>query len=105
MRHVAVLSVVVLTTLAALRWAHHLGRLSRARLRSAAATMLEYVGLTMVFLVLNVLLGTVGVLALRAVTGYFISVYVMNDLVLVLLSLLQALALGPLLLPGVSARD
>lgn len=104
-RLIAVLGVVVVTTTVALLCGRRLGRLSRERLRVAVTTTLEYVGLSAVFLSLNMLLGTIGVLAARAITEHFISVYVINDLFLVLLSFLQALFFGPLFLSDRSSSD
>lgn len=101
----AVLGVVAATTAATIVYGRCRGRVSRASLRRAAVCTLEYVGLASFFLVLNVCLGVVGVLVLRSITRYFVSVYVINDLLLVLLSVLQALFLGPLLLPPRTFRD
>jgi hypothetical protein len=104
-RLIAVLGMVAVTTTAALVYGWRRGRLSRATLRHAAATMLEYAGLCALFLMLNVVLGAISVIVLRSTTRYFVSVYVINDLLLVLLSFLQALFLGPFLLSHPSPRD
>lgn len=105
MRLVAVLGVVAVTTTATLVYGRRRGRLSRATLRHAAVTTLEYVGLAAVFLVLNVFVGVIGVMTLRSTTRLFVSVYVINDLLLVFLSFLQALFLGPFLLSHRPPRD
>ena len=60
------------------------------RVRAAGAGILEFAGLWMVCLASNVALGAAAVVVLRHVTGVFISIYVLNDLVLVILSALQA---------------
>ena len=64
--------------------------LAPAGLRQAGVRTLEMVGLLIVFSVLNLALGVAGVLAWRGLTGEFVSLYVLNDAVLGLLSLLQA---------------
>ncbi len=99
MRQAVIFGVVTLTTLAAILYGHRSSRLSGHSFREAARTMLEYVGLSLVFLVLNLSLGTAGILIVREVTDRFVSIYVMNDAVLVLLSFLQGLLFGALLLP------
>ena len=65
-------------------------------LRSAALTRglgmtLEAIGLAVVFFVANIAAGTAFISAIRVTTGVFVSVYVMDDLVLPLLSLLEAM--------------
>ena len=61
--------------------------------REALLRALECAGLTFVLLVLNVAAGFLLVLALRALTGSFVSLYLNTDAVLVLISVLQAVAL------------
>jgi hypothetical protein len=65
-------------------------------LRSAALTRglgmtLEAIGLAVVFFVANIAAGTAFIIATRMMTGWFVSVYVMDDLVLPLLSLFEAM--------------
>ena len=60
-------------------------------LRPAVERMLECIGATLIFAVVNVALGTAIILALRSVTGTFVSVYVINDITWLGLSLLQGL--------------
>jgi hypothetical protein len=60
------------------------------RVRAAGTGILEFAGLWMVCLASNIAVGAGAVVALRHVTGVFISIYVLNDLVLVVLSALQA---------------
>jgi hypothetical protein len=103
MQHLVVFGVVAVTTAGALLLAGRLGRLSRARLRGALSLALECVGLSAIFLIANVALALATVLAVRGVTGHFVSVYVINDLVLVALSVLQALFARRLLLSEDSA--
>ena len=63
----------------------------RARLGWALGRALDCVGLGLVFLALNLLVGGALVLALRAATGRFVSLYVLNDGTILLLSLLQGM--------------
>jgi len=65
--------------------------LSGSGLRKAVGKMLECLGLTIVFLVGNVLLGMLGALGVRALLGKFVSLYLAADWTLLGLSLLQAL--------------
>jgi len=84
-------SLVVVTSLGAYLVGRWLLRLPRARLRRAAARALEALGLLMLFGVVNVGLGIAFVLAYRGITGEFLSFYLLNDAVLGILSLVQAL--------------
>jgi hypothetical protein len=84
-------SLVVATSLGAYLLGTRLLRLPRAGLRRAAARALEAVGLLMVFGMVNVALGIAFVLAYRGITGEFLSFYLLNDAVLGILSLVQAL--------------
>jgi hypothetical protein len=65
----------------------------RDALRPALARMLECVGLAIVIAALNVAVGVLLVLALRRLTGSFVSLYLITDGTLLVLSLLQAIAL------------
>lgn len=67
--------------------------LRRAALRPALARMLEFVGLAIVLAVLNLAAGFLLVLALRRLTGSFVSLYLNTDATLIALSLLQAVVL------------
>lgn len=60
-------------------------------LRTAVTGMLERVGLTLVFFVVNVMIGMVAILAMRLLTGEFVSLYAAADETLLVLSLLQGL--------------
>jgi hypothetical protein len=65
--------------------------LSVADLPKAIGDVLEALGLAIVFLLGNVAMGTIAILGLRALTGYFVSIYVVSDVTLPILSLIQAL--------------
>ena len=67
--------------------------LSTAALSAAVGRVLECVGLAMVLLAVNVIVGVVAVLALRVLTGRFLSLYANADITLLVLSFLQALLL------------
>ena len=67
--------------------------LSRGALRRAASRLLECAGLAFILLVVNVGVGFLLVLALRNVTGAFVSLYLNTDAVLAGMSVLQAIAL------------
>jgi hypothetical protein len=61
------------------------------RLGSAIGKALETVGIAAVFLFLNLGLGFCLTLLVRAVAGSFVSLYVNDDVAIVVLSVLQAL--------------
>ena len=84
-------SLVVATSLGAYLVGTWLLRLPRGGLRRAAARALETLGLLMLFGAVNVGLGIAFVLAYRGITGQFLSFYLLNDAVLGILSLVQAL--------------
>jgi len=62
-------------------------------LRGALARVLELSGFTVLLTVVNVAAGFLLVLALRFLTGTFVSLYLNTDAMLVLMSVLQAAAL------------
>ena len=59
-------------------------------LRPAAARLLECLGLAALLFALNVAVAAATILALRAATGRFVSLYVATDSTLALLSLAQS---------------
>jgi hypothetical protein len=76
------------TSVGAFAWAVRRGS-NPGSLRSAAYTILECLGTSMVFLAVNVVLGTGVILAIRSGTSIFLPVYAINPPVLFVLSLLQ----------------
>lgn len=96
MTQLYLLAVVTGTSLLAYLVARRAGAASRVELRAALGTMLESLGLLVAFLVLNVVVAAGAVLLVRGTTGRFVSIYVVDDLFLVLASLLQALVFGAL---------
>ena len=88
---IALGAALALTSLGAvLICVYRLG-LPPAALRHAAARALDCLGLGLVFLAVNLLIGGLVVLALRLVTESFVSLYVLNDDTILALSLLQGL--------------
>ena len=83
--------IVGLTSLGAYLAATRFAGLRRAGLRGAVMETLECLGLVVIFFLANFAVGTALILGLRALTGRFISVYIVNDATLAILSLLQAL--------------
>lgn len=65
----------------------------RGALRPALGRMLEWLGLVILLVTFNLAVGFVLVLALRKLTGSFVSLYLNTDGALLALSLLQAAAL------------
>ena len=83
--------IVGLTSLGAYLAATRFAGLRRADVQGAVMETLECLGLVVIFFLANIAVGTALILGLRALTGRFISVYVVNDATLAILSLLQAL--------------
>src|SRR5512134_2719756 len=61
------------------------------QLRPAVGSMLECVGMTLIFFAANLALGLVAILVGRSLTGAFVSTYSMNDVALVGVSCFQGL--------------
>ncbi len=61
--------------------------------RRAGLATLEFTGLWTVCLVFDLALGTAAILGLRGFTQAFVSIYVLNDVSVVVVSALQAFAL------------
>ena len=85
--------IIVLTSAGAFAIALRGIGLPGAALPSAIRQALECLGLAVLFLLGNLAVGLVLVLGLRAVTGRFVSVYILNDVTLPIVSLVQALVL------------
>lgn len=66
-------------------------RLSPTGLRLALGRMLESVGMTVIFFVVNLAVGVTGILVARMVMGVFVSLYLAADETILVLSLLQGL--------------
>lgn len=82
------LLLAIATSLAAIVIARWVGPGHRG-LADAIRLVLELAGISTVFLVANLALGVAIVLAIRLLSSFFVSIYVLNDLSLVALSFLQ----------------
>lgn len=60
-------------------------------LPGAMRDVLESLGLGVLFLLANLAVGAAVVLGVRALTGHFVSIYLISDMTLPILSLVQAL--------------
>ncbi|HKC07291.1 MAG TPA: hypothetical protein VKJ67_10505 [Methylomirabilota bacterium] len=94
MAHLFLLLLVGLTSSAAYLFGRRRLGLERQQLGTAVFSMLELVGLSLLFFTVNVGIGLVGILATRELTAAFLSVYILNDASLVVLSALQGLVFG-----------
>ena len=90
MSSITLVLIVGLTSLGAYFAARRFAGLRRADLHGAVMETLECLGLVVIFILANIAVGTALILGLRALTGRFISVYIVNDATLAILSLLQA---------------
>ena len=94
MQSLILISIVVVSTLAALVATVRSGFVPRDGWRPALWTALGLIGASAVFFVLNLTIGVAAILLVRSVTPLFVSIYVLNDVTLVGLSLLQGLVFG-----------
>jgi hypothetical protein len=92
MTEITVLGVVALTSAAAYRVGRRWLDLGRAGLGAALARVLEVLGLAAAFLLTNLAIGVLAIVAARHLAGWFVSVYLLDDLSLVVLSFVQGLA-------------
>jgi hypothetical protein len=91
MESVYILIVAGLTSVAAYILGITRLRFSRSGLWRALGRTCECVGLTLVFFLLNLAVGMLAILAVRSLTGRFVSLYIITDILLLVLSLLQAM--------------
>ena len=94
MGHLFLLLLVGLTSSAAYLVGRRRLGLGRQQLGMAVSSMLELVGLSLLFFTANVAIGLVTILAARELTAAFLSVYTLNDASLVVLSALKGLVFG-----------
>jgi hypothetical protein len=94
MGHLFLLLLVSMTSIAAYLFGRHRLGLERRRLGVAVLSVLELIGLSLLFFTVNVGLGLASILAARELTSAFVSVYTLNDVSLVGLSVLQGLVFG-----------
>jgi len=91
MQVVFILALIAVTSVAAYLVGRRRLGLAPGGLPSAAARLLECLGLAVVFLLGNQALGVAVIVATRAATGGFVSLYLVDDVSLVVLSVCQAL--------------
>lgn len=91
MEHLFIVILAGLTSVAAYVVGVRGLRLSGRGLRVALYNTLECVGAMLVFLLANLTVGMIGILTARVLTGAFVSLYLAADIMLVVLSFLQAL--------------
>ena len=92
MEQLFVPAVVAVTTAAAAWLASRQRGWTRRALIPAAGKVLECVGAAVVFALMNAVVGAALILASRALSGRFVSLYLGADQMLLALSALQALA-------------
>jgi hypothetical protein len=88
---IALGAALALTSLGAIVIGIYRLGLAPARLGHAVARAVDCIGLGLAFFVVNLGIGGLAVLALRLVTGSFVSLYALNDHTILTLSLLQGL--------------
>jgi hypothetical protein len=88
---IVIVFMVGLTSLAAYRLGTRVLELPASRLRAAGRRVLEGLGLVLIFFTANVAIWLGAILATRALTGWFVSAYLFNDVTVGILSLLQGL--------------
>ena len=91
MEQVFLLLLTATTSLGAVVVGVHAFGLLRGRLKSAAQCALELIGASVVFFVVNLAVGLLVIFTVRAFTSHFLSVYLLNDLMLVVASALQGI--------------
>jgi hypothetical protein len=88
-----ILALVAVTSLTAYVAARRWLGLHPTALGGAGTRALECVAPALVFLAANLGFGVLAVLAYRTLSGHFVTVYLINDVAIIFLSVLQALVL------------
>jgi hypothetical protein len=83
--------LILLSSLAGYLYAKRRWHLQRQDVMQAIQAALELIGCWILVYGANVLFGLVLILLIRRLTGFFISAYVLNSMMLVFFTLLQAL--------------
>ncbi len=91
MEQVFILVLVGLTSVGAYVLGARVLNLSRRGLRMAVGKMLECFGISLVFFVVNLSAGVIGILVARATIRGFVSLYMAADVTVLFLSVLQGL--------------
>jgi hypothetical protein len=92
MAAIFIAALAALTSIGAYYFGARALRLSGTTLGAAIGTMLESVGMALIFLAVNLTASVLIVLAVRGLTGMFVSAYVADDGVWLGLSMIQGLA-------------
>src|SRR5438874_1919245 len=92
MQALVILAIVAVTSLVAAVIARRGFEWSGLALVAGFARMLEYVGAGLVFFAVNLLVAVLALLATRTLTRAHVSLYLVNDIALLALSLLQGFA-------------
>lgn len=90
MAAIFIVAVLITSSIAAVAFAQWSLGVSVKLLPTAARRTLEFMGLWLLCLGLNVALGTAAILMFRTVTSRFVSVYLVNDVSLLIFSAIQA---------------
>jgi hypothetical protein len=91
MEQIFILSLVGLTSIGSYILGVKGLRLSRSGLGLALGKACECVGLALAFFLLNMAIAMFAILAVRSLSGRFVSIYLASDITLLIVSLLQAL--------------
>lgn len=83
--------LILLTSLAGYFCARRMWHIQREDIVRAIQRALEFIGCWVLVYIANLLFGLVLILLIRRLTGFFVSLYVLNSIILVLFTLLQAL--------------
>lgn len=89
MEQVFSLALVGFTSVGAYIFGTRVVGFSARDIRKAVGKMCECFGVSLIFFVVNLGVGMIGILAMRAVTRGFVSLYMAADVTVVLLSVLQ----------------
>jgi hypothetical protein len=64
---------------------------SRRQLMRAVAVVLDGIGISLIFFIINLLVGAILIIVLRQLMGKFVSIYILQDISLLILSFIQGL--------------
>lgn len=94
MQIMVVISLVTVTSIGGYLVGRSLLGLSKLHLGSALRQTMQYLGMSLVFALANLLIGAAAIVIFRETTGTFISLYLVDDATLILASLLQGIVFG-----------
>jgi hypothetical protein len=99
-----ILAIVGASTVLVAAVGRRRGLIAARRWRPAVLGALALLGASAAFFVLNLAIGVALALAVRTLTPFYLSVYFLNDLALLGLSLVQGLVFGLWYASGVAGR-